>query len=142
MQIQGVSMPVQMVLNALSKADVALPLALAKAAMPEAPPPTQPQAGPTLQAATTVHVLLAAGTALETPRDKRRRDARPAARGLEILEKLHAAQVKGVPGDQLLDALAQWAAVFEMPDDPVLAEIARDVELRVRVELAKHDRTV
>jgi len=87
-------------------------------------------------------VLLAAATALETPKDKRRREARPAARGLEILEQLHAAQVKGLPDEAALDALSQWAALFEVPDDPELAEIARDIELRVRVELAKHDRTV
>lgn len=134
-------MPVQMVLNALSKSDAALSLALPKMEMPEAPRQGQ-QAAPTLQAATTVHVLLAAATALETPKDKRRREARPAARGLEILEQLHAAQVKGLPDAAALDALSQWAALFEMPDDPELAEIARDIELRVRVELAKHDRTV
>ncbi|RYD64794.1 MAG: hypothetical protein EOP58_08825 [Sphingomonadales bacterium] len=141
MQIQGVPMPVQMVLNALSRSDAALRVALPKMEMPEAPQQGQ-QAGPTLQAATTVHVLLAAATALETPKDKRRREARPAARGLEILDKLHAAQVKGMPDEAVLDALTQWAAVFEMPDDPDLADIARDIELRVRVELAKHDRTV
>lgn len=134
-------MPVQMVLNALSKSDAALRLALPKMEMPEAPRQGQ-QAAPTLQAATTVHVLLAAATALETPKDKRRREARPAARGLEILEQLHAAQVKGLPDAATLDALSQWAALFEMPEDPELADIARDIELRVRVELAKHDRTV
>lgn len=134
-------MPVQMVLNALSKSDAALRVALPKMEMPEAPRQGA-QAAPTLQAATTVHVLLAAATALETPKDKRRREARPAARGLEILEQLHAAQVKGLPDEAALDALSQWAALFEMPDDPALAEIARDIELRVRVELAKHDRTV
>lgn len=134
-------MPVQMVLNALSKSDAALRLAVPKMEMPEAPRQGQ-QAAPTLQAATTVHVLLAAATALETPKDKRRREARPAARGLEILEQLHAAQVKGLPDAVALDALTQWAALFEMPDDPELADIARDIELRVRVELAKHDRTV
>lgn len=141
MRIAGVPMPVQMVLNALSKSDAALRLALPKMEMPEAPKQGQ-QAAPTLQASTTVHVLLAAATALETPQEKRRREARPAARGLEILDQLHAAGVKGVPEDKALDALAQWAAAFEMPEDPALADIARDIELRVRVELAKHDRTV
>lgn len=141
MQIQGVSMPVQMVLNALSRADVALRLTLPAQDAADAPPPPQP-AGPTLNATTSVHVLLAAATALETPRDKRRREARPAARGLDMLEQLHAAGVKGAPQGQMLDALAQWAAAFELPDDPELAEIARDIELRVRVELAKHDRIV
>ena len=134
-------MPVQMVLNALSKSDAALRLTLPKMEMPEAPKQGQ-QAAPTLQAATTVHVLLAAATALETPQEKRRREARPSARGLEILDQLHAAGVKGVPEDKALDALAQWAAAFEMPEDPALADIAREIELRVRVELAKHDRTV
>jgi hypothetical protein len=38
-----------------------------------------------------------------------------------------------------LQQLADWSAAFEAPEDPQLAALARDVELRVRVELAKHE---
>ncbi len=141
MRVDGVSLPVQMVLNALSKTDATFRAALPKMEMPEAARQGQ-QPAPTLQAATTVQVLLAAAASPETPQDKRRREARPAARGLEILDQLHAAEVKGLPQGDALAAMAQWAAAFELPDDPVLADLARDIELRVRVELAKHDRTV
>ncbi|MFL9841548.1 flagellar assembly protein FliX [Sphingomonas sp. ST-64] len=141
MRVEGVSLQVRMVLNALSKADTAALATLPKMAMPEAPKQA-PQSSPTLQTAANVSVLLAAGAALESPIDKRRREARPAAKGLDMLDKLHAAGVKGLPQKEVLDALAQWAEAFELPEDPELADIARDIELRVRVELAKHDRVV
>lgn len=141
MRVDGVSLQVRMVLNALSKADTAALAMLPKMTMPEAPKQGQ-QLPPTLQTAANVNVLLAAAAALESPQDKRRREARPAAKGLDMLDRLHAAGVKGLPEKQALDALTQWAAAFELPDDPELAEIAREIELRVRVELAKHDRTV
>ena len=40
---------------------------------------------------------------------------------------------------QMLVALAAWTRDFTLPEDPQLADIARAVELRVRVELARHD---
>ncbi|QDX25793.1 hypothetical protein FPZ54_07005 [Sphingomonas suaedae] len=141
MRVDGVSLQVRMVLNALSKADTAALATLPKMTMPEAPKQAQ-QLPPTLQTAANVNVLLAAAAALESPQDKRRREVRPPAKGLEMLDRLHTAGIKGLPKKDVLDALTQWAAAFELPEDPQLAEIAREIELRVRVELAKHDRIV
>ena len=45
----------------------------------------------------------------------------------------------GAPPAEALEALADWRRGFTLPDDPQLAEIARAVDLRVRVELARHD---
>ena len=38
-----------------------------------------------------------------------------------------------------LEQLAEWVSQVEQPEDPVLAEIIAEIELRVRVELAKFD---
>ena len=38
-----------------------------------------------------------------------------------------------------LRQLADWSARFALPEDTALAAVARDIDLRVRVELAKHD---
>ena len=44
--------------------------------------------------------------------------------------------------NQAQQALAQWAEEFSLPDSPQLQSLARDVELRVKVELARHERFV
>ena len=36
-------------------------------------------------------------------------------------------------------AIVEWSEIFERTDDPALAAILSDIELRVRVELAKLD---
>ncbi|WP_414705372.1 flagellar assembly protein FliX [Pseudomonas sp.] len=38
-----------------------------------------------------------------------------------------------------LREIAEWSQTFETPDDPVLAQILSEIDLRVRVELAKLD---
>jgi hypothetical protein len=75
----------------------------------------------------------------EAPAERRRRAIIQAERGLDALERLREELAAGIPSPERLRELAAWSSGFEMPDDPELAELARDIELRVRVELAKHD---
>lgn len=104
------------------------------AALPAAvPPATQP--------ATSVQMLVALA-ATEPTVERRRRLAEGTDRGLALLEQLHAELVAGTPAPERLQELLEWSESFETPDDPQLATVAREIELRVRVEMAKHDLTV
>ena len=87
--------------------------------------------------ATSVAMLVALSA--EAPAERRRRAIIQAERGLDALERLREELAAGIPSPERLRELAAWSSGFEMPDDPELAELARDIELRVRVELAKHD---
>lgn len=88
--------------------------------------------------ATSVQMLVALA-AIDPAVERRRKQAVEAERGLTLLDQLDRAVAQGAPADEALTALAGWTQTFTLPDDPQLAEIARAVELRVRVELAKHD---
>lgn len=112
-------------------------LAAAVARAPEAPP-APATIPPAPQAATSVQMLVAMA-AVEPPSERRRRVAAETDRGLSMLERLDEALVAGVVPPEHLQQLGDWAASFEAPDEPMLADLARDVELRVRVELAKHE---
>ena len=71
--------------------------------------------------------------------ERRRRLAQDADRGIDALDRLHKELVAGVPSPERLQAIVEWSQSFETPDDPVLASLLSDIDLRVRVELAKHD---
>lgn len=94
------------------------------------PPATQP--------ATSVQMLVALA-AQEPATERRRRQAAEADRGLSMLERLHAELVAGTPAPERLQELADWSATLAMPEEPALASLAREIDVRVRVELAKHD---
>lgn len=109
------------------------------AAPPPPPSPSPPAVSPGLaQAPTTVAMLMAMASA-DPQRDRRARMASDSARGVHLLDKLHRAVVAGEADTPSLQALAEWLDGFEVPDDPHLAALARDIALRVEVELAKHD---
>ena len=111
----------------------------AAAAPPPPPPPSPPPVSPGLaQAPTTVAMLMAMASA-DPQRDRRARLASDSARGVHLLDKLHRAVVAGESDAASLQALAEWLDGFEVPDDPHLAAVARDIALRVEVELAKHE---
>lgn len=97
------------------------------------PPATQP--------ATSVQMLVALA-ASEPVAERRRRMAAAADRGLSLLERLHAELVAGTPAPERLQQLVEWSESFEAPQDPQLAAVAREIEVRVRVEIAKHDMRV
>ncbi|MBB5710754.1 flagellar assembly protein FliX [Sphingomonas xinjiangensis] len=71
--------------------------------------------------------------------DRRRRLAAQAERGVEMLDHLHKEVLVGVPSVERLREIAQWSQTLDTPDEPVLAQILADIDLRVRVELAKYD---
>ncbi|MBW4330413.1 flagellar assembly protein FliX [Stakelama sp. CBK3Z-3] len=139
MRVEGISLPVRAVLNALSRTDTSFRLPGTALAGPEAPPQTP---GPSLQAATSVQVLIAVAAMNESPQQRRKQEAKRVDKGLGLLERLHDASLGGASEAEVLEALEQWVAEFSMPDNPQLQQLARDVELRVKVELARHDRLV
>lgn len=71
--------------------------------------------------------------------ERRRRLAQDADRGIDALDRLHKELVAGVASPARLREIVEWSQSFEAPDDPVLASLLSDIDLRVRVELAKLD---
>ncbi len=140
MRIEGLPLPIQTVLNALSKPDASF--RLPGGAAPRMDVAATPPPAPSLQAATSVQVMIAAAALNETPQQIRKREAKRVDRGVSLLERLHQATLGGPPEPQVLEELAQWAEEFSLPDSPQLQSLARDVELRVKVELARHERFV
>lgn len=136
MQIAGLPPAMlQALLTAASpKADGKFPAAAAAGEAPLAPAALPPAP----QAATSVQMLVALAAA-EPASERRRRIAEETDRGLSMLERLHAELAAGVAAPERLRELAEWSQSFEVPDEPQLAGLAREVELRVRVELAKHE---
>ena len=84
--------------------------------------------------------MLVALAAVDPERERRRRMAQQAEQGLDELEQLHQEMVAGTPSVERLSALKAWAKSIGQPDDAALAELVRDIELRVLVELAKLER--
>ena len=99
------------------------------------------QVPPATQPATSVQMLVALAAA-EPVVERRRKMAVAADRGLSLLERLHTELVAGAPAPERLQELVEWSESFEAPQDPQLAAIAREIEVRVRVELAKLDLNV
>ena len=58
---------------------------------------------------------------------------------LRTLETLHSELLRGTLKPERLRELAAWAASIEVPSDPQLAAFHRELDVRVRVELAKFD---
>ena len=106
----------------------------AKAASPPAAP---------VMAATpaTSMAMLVALASLDPAVERRRRQAVDADRGLRLLERLRDQLSAGMATPDQLRDMRAWVDQHTTPDDPALAEILRDIDLRVRVELAKHDLT-
>jgi hypothetical protein len=71
--------------------------------------------------------------------ERRRKAAVEADRGLKSLENLHAELLRGTAQPERLRELAEWTASAEVPADPYLAALYREIDVRVRVELAKFD---
>lgn len=97
------------------------------------PTPATPVAQPV-----SVEMLVTLATA-EPTIERRRRAAADAERGLRALESLDRALSAGLPPVERLEEVAAWAAEEHAPQDPELAALLKDIELRVRIELAKHE---
>lgn len=106
------------------------------APLPAAPPPgiTPPSNAPMQSVAMLVTIAAA------TPEERRKAGITQTGEGLSRLEALHKELVAGVVGPQRLLALREWTRRRSRPDDPALAAIMDEVELRILVELAKFDR--
>ncbi|MHA6721111.1 flagellar assembly protein FliX [Sphingomonas sp. RS6] len=104
------------------------------------PPAAAPQPTPTpgTTPPTTVQTLVAIAVA-QPMVERRRKLARQAERGIDALDRLHRELVSGVPSPARLNEIAAWAESVSTPDDPVLAQLMSEIDLRVRVELAKYD---
>lgn len=132
MRITGLAAPLQtMLLAALPKVGAAF----TAAAEPQTPmaPPAAPLGQPV-----SVEMLVALA-ASESPIDRRRRVATQADRGLRALERLDAEMLAGLPAVERLQELAALGPSLGEPQDPALATLLQEIELRMRVELAKHD---
>lgn len=134
MRIDALTVPVTAGLLAGALPKVAAPFATTDLHATPADPPPAP-AGPAMP---SVEMLVTLGMQ-EPAIDRRRRVARDAARGLDLLDRLHQELLVGTPGVARLQEIAAWASSAETPPDPALAQIFRDVDVRVRVELAKYD---
>lgn len=100
--------------------------------------PQQPLAVPGAVPATSVQALIT--IAVNNPvAERRRKQARDAERGIDALDRLHKELVAGTPNVARLREIAAWSQAVPMPEEPTLAQLMRDIDLRVRVELAKLD---
>jgi len=131
LRITGPTTPIQnMLLAALPKvtefttAEAPAPMA--------APAPTAPPQPVSVE-------MLVALAASESPVDRRRRQVASADGALTSLERLNAALMAGLPTVERLQEVAAWTQSLDTPPDPALASLFNDIELRLRVELAKHD---
>ena len=101
-------------------------------------PSTQIPANQPQQPFGSVGMLIALAAA-DPDREKRRKMALPAREGIELLEDLHTEIVTGNPSPARLAMLADWVRNVPIPEDETLASLLCEIELRVRVELAKLD---
>ncbi len=99
-----------------------------------------PNAAPASAPAQPVSVeMLVALAASDGPIEQRRRIAAHADRGLRALESLNAAMLAGLPPVEKLQEIAAWTASREEAHDPAIAVLLQELELRMKVELAKHN---
>ncbi|WP_169715646.1 flagellar assembly protein FliX [Sphingomonas mucosissima] len=110
--------------------------------MPTAPEQPAPAATPHHQSAvvpTTSVQMLVQLAAADPSVERRRKMAENAGRGLALLDRFDVETRVRPAAVEPLDALRDWLETFEMPDDPELAAVMQEIELRVKVELAKHE---
>jgi len=101
-----------------------------------APLPQNTNAAQPLNPSVAMLVTLAAA---DPAIERRRKQSVDAQRGLDQLDSLHRELVAGVVSPARLQAIVEWSESFEPSDNPVLASILADIDVRVRVELAKLD---
>jgi hypothetical protein len=106
--------------------------------LPAAPAPV-PQGTNAAQALNPSVAMLVTLAAADPAIERRRKQAVDAQRGVDMLDGLHRDLVAGIVAPERLQQIVEWSESFQHSDDPVLASILSDIEVRVRVELAKLD---
>lgn len=102
--------------------------------------PAQTAARTQAPAPTTSVAMLLALASVDDPLTSRKKLVKKGEEALSHLEQLHIRLMTGQTAVGELDALGQWLGEVETPEDPQLAAIMREIETRVRVELAKQNR--
>jgi hypothetical protein len=97
-----------------------------------------PLAAPGTVPPTSVQMLVAL-SANNPIAERRRKQARDAERGIDALDRLHKELVAGAPSIARLREIVEWTQTAATPDEPQLASLMREIDLRVRVEMAKLD---
>jgi hypothetical protein len=86
--------------------------------------------------------MLVAMSAATPAEERRRRVLQRATRGLDALAALDAATMIDAPREAVVETLADWSRELHEAGEPALDALMAEIELRVRVELAKYDREV
>jgi hypothetical protein len=86
--------------------------------------------------------MLVAMSAQTPVEERRRRTVQRATRGLDALAALDAAAMIDAPRTAVVASLTEWSQELHEAADPALDALMAEIELRVRVELAKYDREV
>lgn len=89
----------------------------------------------------SVQMLVAMST-LAPAAERRRKAVANAAQGLSMLDRLRQSLATGKTGDMPLNDLHQWLEQRESSDNEELEALIRQIDLRVRVEIAKLDRSI
>lgn len=137
MRIENLQAPLlRSLMAALPKVASGFSVADSEGPAARAPLPQGTNAAQALNPSVAMLVTLAAA---DPAIERRRKQAIDAQRGVDMLDQLHRELVAGVVSPAKLQAIVEWSETFERTDDPALAAILSDIELRVRVELAKLD---
>lgn len=137
MRIENLQAPLlRSLMAALPKAASGFSVGEGEGAVARAPLPQGTNAAQALNPSVAMLVTLAAADPMI---ERRRKQAVDAQRGIDMLDGLHRELVAGVVSPERLQAIVEWSESFQASEDPTLAAILADIDVRVRVELAKLD---
>ena len=131
----GTLLPAPAILAAIARKPALLSAGEGQAAPGESAPLPPIQPTPPLGSVQMLVTL----AAFDPDKERRRQMAEQGAEGLDELETLQMELAVGGATPERLEQLAEWVSQVEQPTDPVLASIVAEIELRVRIELAKFD---
>lgn len=135
MQVNAISSLLQTLLASPAKPPSAVPFAPEPAAQPALAHPTIGNPTQSVQMLVTL-----AAAAMPPELERRRRITKQAQKGLDALEMLQAALVIGVSPAEPVRELRSWMEELTPSEDPALDALMNEIELRIQVELAKHER--
>lgn len=135
MQVNAISSLLQTLLASPAKPASAVPFVPEPVAQPAFAHPTVGNPTQSVQMLVTL-----AAVALPPELERRRRITKKAQKGLDALEMLQAALVIGVSPAEPVRELRSWMEELTPSDDPEVDALMDEIELRIRVELAKRER--